>query len=142
MSLKSNPAPVESPQALTVSLSQYFRDRAGWARRDLGDDWEALGQIDAAQLQEQFADYLVRLPDDDLRIVALGRLVPSDSEGAFAPGPKVSAALGSIDLYGSSGFGVFLESLVHAAIDDIVSWEQHLGASFLESSDVQPQAEN
>lgn len=125
-----NPSPVSLSEPGTALLAQYFQDRARRSRSHLGKNWDELERIDTAQLEEQFARYLSQLPEGDLRVVALSRLVPTNSDGTLAPGPKVSAALGSIRLYGSSGLGVFLESLVHAAIDDVVSQDQHLGSSF------------
>jgi hypothetical protein len=102
------------------SLAQYFSDIATWHQQSLENGRHATEESHQRQIGffSRLAEYVQSLSDDDLRVVALARLTGLDQRAVFSPGPRVSAALGESELFADVEPGVFLEHLVHAALDD------------------------
>lgn len=102
------------------ALAQYFADIATWHQQSLdngGQDAE-LNHLHQISFFRTLAGHVQSLRDDDLRIIALARLTGLEQRSVFSPGPRVSAALGESESFADVEPGVFLDHLVHAALDD------------------------
>lgn len=101
-----------------VEIAQYFRDCANWQRQRVASEYLLPG--DDATTADAFARFVLSLPDCDRRVETLRRLTVMQGDCVVSPGPRFSSALASILHCGTSGFDVFLDHLVHAAIDDAI----------------------
>lgn len=128
-------AQVDSTQ---LYLTQYFTDMAEWHASDLHSP--AHDTTDHRRLASAFyravADHIGALQQDDLRLVALGRLTGFTEETGFSPGPRVSAAIADVGQFVEGSPEPFLEYLVHAALDDQLEFNAHTTSVLLESVEV------
>jgi len=116
-------------------LADYFADMAEWhshARR-ADDAKPSNGSELNAGSYRRLADYIVTLPEDDLRLIALERLTGFDEEIGFSPGPRVSAAIADVGRFSDGSPEPFLEYLVQAALDDQLEGRNHTTQILIES---------
>ena len=108
------------PRAL---IAQYFRDYASWQRQkpSISDDLHIANQTTTADELDAFADFIQSVPERDTRVEALRRLTVLEGDCVVSPGPRFSSALADIRHYREATFDVFLDYLVHVAIDDAIN---------------------
>lgn len=119
-------------------LAQYFVDMAEWHSSDLragdnGSDEMPERRKQSSGFYRQVAEHIGTLPEDDLRLIALGRLTGFDEQIGFSPGPRVSAAIADVGQFVEGSPEPFLEYLVHAALDDQLDVSPHATNVLLES---------
>lgn len=102
-------------------LAQYFRDYASWQRQRAVTGQPSLsGDASTADDFDALARFVLALPERDSRGETLRRLTVLEGDCVVSPGPRFSAALAEIGAYGAAGFDVFLDYLVHVALDDAI----------------------
>lgn len=102
-------------------IAQYFRDYANWQRHRAVSDHPLIG--DGASIADDFdafAHFVLSLPERDRRVETLRRLTVLEGDCVVSPGPRFSSALADLRHYGRAGFDVFLDYLVHVAIEDAI----------------------
>lgn len=111
-------------------LASYFQEQAAWYQSCCRAD------TPRATTLEHFADFLHRLPADDLRALALRELAGC-GHGPFTlePGPQLSSSISQIDDYQPGRFDAFLDLLVHAAVSDCIEQDEQPALLLVRSLD-------
>jgi hypothetical protein len=126
-------SPVENQVDARGYLAQYFLDIATWHDGTARADGAAspADHRPRARFYATLSEHIRCLAEDDLRLIALARLTGFDSPAGFSPGPRVSAAIGEVELYADVGPEPFLDHLVHAALDDQLDNGSHTATLLL-----------
>lgn len=105
------------PSRFQVSLAEFCVATAGWRRRKAEEyDRDARNLRTAAALEE-LADYILRLPGDDRRLIELQRLAGAGDD--FAPDQRVLYEIGRFRFHHpDAGLDPFLDTLVSLAEAD------------------------
>jgi len=102
---------------LRPSLAGYVRSVADWRRNRYQDDLRDPRNLVSARGLDEFAVWIMALPDDDRRIAVLAKYA---SEGDFfVPGQQALYEIGRFRFFTpETEFDTFLDQLAHLAAAD------------------------
>jgi hypothetical protein len=100
-----------------AAMADYLRGIALWRRRKAEEYDRDVRNLRTADALEELAEFVLALPDDDERLLTLGRLA-MDGE-FFAPGQQTHYEIGRLRFHNPDvGLDPFLSRIVELAIAD------------------------
>ena len=105
------------PSRFQRSLAEFCRSTASWRRRKAEEYDRDERNLRTAAALEELADHLLKLPEDDARLMDLQRLAGTGDE--FSPDQRVLYELGRFRFHQSDiGIEPFIDTLVALAEAD------------------------